>query len=89
MSNQKIAENQELDDLKKILSTEEGARFFWRLFEFCGLYRSPATGERQSTDINIGQNNVALWALGEALEAHPQAIARLIVKNQTMEHKND
>lgn len=82
---EKNERTQELDDLKKILASDEGKRFFWRLLEHCGLYRSPATGENLTTHINIGQQQVALWALDEALEAHPQAAAGLIVSNKLLE----
>lgn len=80
--------NQEVEDLKKILSTDEGKRFFWRMFEHCGLYRTPATGEPLGTHINIGQHQVALWLVDEALEAHPAALAGLIVNGKLLEKED-
>lgn len=49
----------EQDDVKKILGTPEGLRFFWRLLEIAGIYRTTFTGNSNSF-FNEGRRSVGL-----------------------------
>lgn len=81
----KLELNQERDDLRKILALPEGKRFLWRLFEFTGLYRNPYSGDKSSTEFNCGLQSVGQFLLDEAIDANPEAIAEIIIKNKTRE----
>jgi hypothetical protein len=75
--------NQERDDLRKVLSTPEGQRLIWRLFEFSGIYRNAYSGNTNSTDYNCGMQAVGQFLLDEAIDANPQAVSAIIIKNKT------
>ncbi len=58
--------NQERDDLRKVLSTAEGQRLIYRLFEFSGIYRNAYSGDRHSTDYNCGMQAVGQFLFGRS-----------------------
>jgi hypothetical protein len=50
---------QDEQDIRALLSTREGARFFARLLELCGVYRlSYVPGDTHATAFNEGKRNV-------------------------------
>tara|TARA_R110000824_G_C15230756_1_gene678508 strand:- start:2899 stop:3183 length:285 start_codon:yes stop_codon:yes gene_type:complete len=75
--------NHERSDLRKVLALPEGQRFIWRLFEIAGIYRNPYSGDTQSTEYNCGMMAVGQAVLDEAMEANPEAVSSLIIKNKT------
>ena len=81
--NEKNQINQEKNDLRKVLASPEGARFIWRLFEITGIYRNPYSGDKQSTEYNCGMMAVGQNILDEAMEANPEAVSSIIIKNKT------
>jgi hypothetical protein len=57
---------QDEQDVRAILATREGARFFARLLDICGAHRlSYAPGDTHATAFNEGQRNVGNMALSE------------------------
>ena len=63
----KEARERELNDLRKIISTEEGKNFFCRLLTRGRIYTTTFTGNSQGM-FNEGERNLALWVLGELTE---------------------
>ena len=54
-----ILKNQDLEDLKWVLSTRQGRRFMWKLLEGCNIFKSCFTGN-SSTFYNEGRRDVGL-----------------------------
>ena len=61
-----------IDDLRWILSKEQGRRYLWWLFGECGTFRSPnIPGDANQTYINIGKSDIGLAMLADIQEAGP------------------
>lgn len=71
--------NRELNDLRVILNTPEGRRFFWRLLSkaqvFIDGYVPGDNG--YGTARNTGMKFIGHWALNELLEAKPSAFTQM------------
>jgi hypothetical protein len=72
---------QELNDVRAVLSTREGRRMFWRYLDFCGVYRTSFQGQFQ-TFFNEGQRNVGLVLLSDVNEADPKAHALMLEEDR-------
>lgn len=44
LQKQKNARDAELDDIRAVLQTEQGRRFFWRILEMAAVFQNPYTG---------------------------------------------
>ena len=55
----KLTRDQELDDIKWLMSQKQGRRVMHRLLTITGIYRSSFTGNSQ-TFFNEGQRNIGL-----------------------------
>lgn len=69
----------ELEDIKKILETEEGKRYFKRFFKMGYLFTTTFTGNSQGFFLE-GHRNLALKVFNEICEASPQSIPKLIIE---------
>jgi len=78
---QKLGRDQELEDVRHVLSTKAGRRFYWRLLAFSGLYQSSADG-RGNIWLLEGQRNVGLLLNVDMMEANPNAYLLMIKENQ-------
>ena len=68
----------DLSDMGALLSTREGARFFARLLELCGVFRiSYVAGDTHATAFKEGQRNIGLVVYDDLLTADPQTAAKL------------
>jgi hypothetical protein len=59
-----LRDQQERDDIRKVMSTPEGRRECWRLLSMCGVYRTsvvPGAEQPFQVHFNEGQRNVGLW----------------------------
>jgi len=74
---QKIAD----DDLRWVLSTEQGRRFIKRLELKCGERRSSMMGN-EWTNFYEGERNIYLWLRTEMERVAPQAVVTMI--NETL-----
>ena len=62
-----------IDDLRWVLSKEQGRRYMWWLFGECGTFRSPTIPQdTNSTYINIGKSDIGLALLADIQEAGSQ-----------------
>jgi len=75
---------QELGDVQTLLRTAAGRRFFSRMFEIGGLFRSTFTGNSQGM-FNEGHRSFALRFFKDVVEAAPERVQELIVKTITEE----
>ena len=73
-----------IDDLRYILSKEQGRRYIWWLFGQCGTFRSPAIPQDiNATYINIGKADIGLALLADIQEAGPNLYQ--IMRKECME----
>lgn len=67
------------DDLRKVLRTEEGRRVFWRLLEWCGVYRSTwAPG--QEIYFKAAKRDVGLKIITDMESADPRLYAEMLLE---------
>lgn len=70
---------QDIQDLRALLHTREGARFLSRLFDMAGVFTiSYVSGDSGATAFNEGVRNVGLRVYADVLEAdeNPEALLR-------------
>ena len=73
-----IERKQELEDVKDLLKTPQGVRFFRRLFKKGRLFQTTFTGNSTGFFLE-GHRNFALEYLADVCEAAPHRIQDLIV----------
>jgi len=74
---QKRKRDYELDDIKYILASPQGRRFFWKYLDFCGVFRTSFTGNSQTFYLE-GQRNVGLKMLADLNDADPMAYIKIM-----------
>lgn len=57
-----------LDDIKVVLSTKSGRRFYWKTLSDCGVFRTSFTGN-STTFFNEGKREIGLMLLADLMEA--------------------
>jgi hypothetical protein len=80
-----LAKNQDQQDLKKILSTSEGKRFFRKMFSECRIFGLSFSLEGK-TDLNEGIKYVALRYLNEICEIYPEVLPEILIKIEDKNH---
>lgn len=79
----------ELEDLRFILSTEKGRRFLWQILERAGVFRNSYTGDN-STFFNEGRRNLGLWLIGEIAAADEMGLIQMMTEhNKVLANKED
>lgn len=76
---QKLGEESEANDLRFILSTEQGRRFIWKLISKCGVFRQSFTGNSQ-TFFMEGERNIGLFILDSVMRADPESYLKMYVQ---------
>lgn len=69
------------DDIKFLLSTVQGRRFFFDYIDFCGVFKCVFTGN-STTYFNEGQRNVGLRLLDDMNRVAPEAYALMMKENR-------
>lgn len=69
---EKEATQLQIDDVKFLLKTKPGRRFFWRYLGRCGVFKSSFTGNSH-TFFNEGERNIGLMLFNDLLLADPDA----------------
>jgi hypothetical protein len=72
---------QQLEDIKYILNTDAGKRFFQRFFEDGHVFRTSMTGNSY-TYFQEGERNLALRYFGDIVEVCPEKVTELIIKEK-------
>lgn len=73
---EKLGRERELNDLKFLLSSEQGRRFVWRYLELCGVFKSSFTGSSETFFLE-GQRNIGLKLLADVMEADPESYIKM------------
>jgi|SRR6476661_6502009 len=68
------------DDVKFLLSTAQGRRFFWRYLGDCMVFQTCFDGSSR-TFFNEGQRNVGLMMLADINRVDPAAYTTMIKEN--------
>lgn len=74
---EKLSRDKELDDIRQVLSTPSGRRFYWGLLGFCGVFESSFTGNSQTFFLE-GKRQVGLKMLADLNEAQPDAYVTMM-----------
>lgn len=77
---EKITRENELDDIRVVLSSPEGKRFLWRILAKCKTFESIF---EQSAKIhyNAGQQDVGHFLMSEIIEADEEILFRMMNEN--------
>ena len=68
----------ELSDIREIVATPVGRRFFWRLLSMGGLFRDAFSGDSVNyTNYQLGRQSLSRDFLNELLEAKPSAFQEM------------
>ncbi|HEB12601.1 MAG TPA: hypothetical protein ENI11_02880 [Actinobacteria bacterium] len=70
----KLVRDQELADLKHLLSTPNGRRFIWRMMIWCGVFDINFYPDQDNlTNFKLGMRNIGLMLIDECDSADPSA----------------
>lgn len=67
----------ELADIREVLTTPSGRRFYWRVMTDCGVFQRSFTGEVNTTMFNEGRRSIGNWLFNELMDANPNMFAQL------------
>ena len=91
MTEEKL-QQQDIEDLRALLSIREGARFFARLLAACGVFRLSYTpGDTHATAFAEGQRNIGLTVYSDLLEVDPdvQKLVRQGIREREVTHEEE
>jgi len=74
-----LEHSQYIEDLKRILSTKEGKRFFNKFFSDSMIFETTFTGDSK-TFFKEGARNVGLRIFSNVIEARPDLLLELATK---------
>ncbi len=88
----RLRREQELNDIRAVLSTREGRRFMWRLLTIGSLFRTTFTGNSTGFFLE-GHRNLALMILNDIQKVDPgnfgilwaEAVAEGLLKDEEEE----
>ena len=86
----KMFRDQELAELKDLLSLYSGRAFVWRILEWCGIYDISFSGEHtELTNFKEGMRNIGLMLRVECFEADPTAYMTMQDEAQKRKSKRE
>jgi len=74
-----LEELQKKEDLRKIVNTPEGVRFFKTFFGYGRLFNPSFVGNTNTTFFNEGKRNLALRVLSDIGEADAGKLAEILI----------
>ena len=74
-------------DIVAILSTDYGRRFYWRLLEKCGVFKSSFAEREGKMAFYEGQRNIGLFLMSEMTTLNPGAYLQMIQESKFEEEK--
>jgi len=80
-SQEEIEREEELNDIKSILKTKAGVRFFKRFFDNAYMFQTSFTGN-SSTFFNEGRRDLALLFFGDVCESCPDKVSQLLMRGE-------
>ena len=78
---QKLRRDQELDDLKKILTMDAGRRLVWRLLGRARVFES-VWEQSAKIHYNAGQQDFGHFIMSEVIEAGPEFLLRMMQESK-------
>lgn len=81
----KFKREMEIADLKAILTTPHGRRFFWRVLGYTGPLRQTFDHSGSVTGFNEGRRSVGLWLWSEMESAMPEAYIAMLAEAREQE----
>jgi len=79
---------QELEDIKYLVKTPAGLRYFRKLLERGMVFTTTFTGNSK-TFFNEGARNLALGILADVSEAAPEEIVKLILRTDSKDEEKE
>lgn len=79
--------DQEVEDLKWLMSDKRGRRIMWNLLAFTGVFRQPFTGNSE-TFFRCGMMNVGQKFLGDINEHAPERYQQMVTEKQIYDDKH-
>jgi hypothetical protein len=67
----------ELGDIRTVLKTPEGRRWYWKLMAHAGAFRTPFAAQDNLTNKNCGRQEIGFFMLDELLEASPAMFVQM------------
>jgi hypothetical protein len=83
----RLIREQEANDVRSLLNSEEGRRYLWRLLSRCRVYKSSFTGSSETFFLE-GQRHVGLAILDDIMDAEPDAYLLMIKENRKGDDKD-
>lgn len=81
-----ITREDELNDIRSVLSTKQGRRFIWRLLDRCGVHRS-IWSQSALIHYNAGQQDIGHFIEAEIVNADENLLF-LIISEHRKDKKN-
>lgn len=78
---QESLNDQRLNDIREVLNTKRGRRFFWRYLTICGVFRT-SNADQSQIFFNEGMRNIGLQLLADVNEAAPDAYLLMLRESQ-------
>lgn len=78
----KLGREREIDDIRFLLSTEQGRRFYWRYLSVCGIYQQSADNSGSWTYFKEGQRSIGLILMNDLMEADTEAYVKMIKESK-------
>jgi hypothetical protein len=72
---------QELNDVRWVLSDRRGRRWFWAKLNECGVFKTSFDGSSR-TYFNEGERNVGLKLLADVNDADPKAYVTMLLESR-------
>ena len=82
---EKILRHRESEDLKWVLSTRRGRRFYWRVLSRCGIYKSSFEPSAKIY-FNEGERNIGLFLINELMTYCPEVHVQMIKEEKEEEN---
>lgn len=79
---EEIRRDDELNDLRSILSNKEGRRFVWGLLTQCGVFKVSYVGNANDTIFNEGKRNIGLKLLQDVTTANPDLYLKMAKESE-------
>lgn len=73
---------QDIEDIRKVMSTEEGRRFVNKLLYRAGIFRCSFTGQSNQTIFNEGGRNQGLMLMNDVTTNAPGSYQLMLKENE-------
>lgn len=77
MTDEEKKRQREINDIKTVLSTSEGRRFYWNIMERCGVFKDKFIEDTNLCYFLKGQRSVGLRLFHDVFEAEPTAFQQM------------